>query len=335
MNNLTRCFASSASLSVKRIQSLATANTGGSASVAGFPLVQDRNQRQQHLGFVGSLRICHYPRGYSVSDNNNNNNNTGNNRDLSSVTSSLSLLSIGRAFSTTTTSEESPKNNEDEEQQQQQQQVLSPTSPTMITDDESGEQYGIILDTRKLPKLKPSVVRRRLAKCKTYVGREQSIRQSPWKLNRICQLAAGLTLEEALTQLRFCDLKNSDLVAKVLKRTSNLADIRDGLQISQLEVKECFATKSLMLRRVKPMGRGRHGIMHHKFSHIRVVLREIDFPLRIYQQKSLNQKKKWLYHQQRSENDARAAMAKREELERLEKQQQAQLEERKAAASKQ
>jgi len=75
--------------------------------------------------------------------------------------------------------------------------------------------------------------------------------------------------------------------------------------------------------------------MHHKFSHIRVVLREIDFPLRIYQQKSLNQKKKWMYHQHRAETDARAAMAKREEIERLEKQQEAQLQERKAAASKQ
>ena len=73
--------------------------------------------------------------------------------------------------------------------------------------------------------------------------------------------------------------------------------------------------------------------MHHKFSHIRVVLREIDFPLRIYQQKSLNQKKKWLYHQQRAETDSRAAMAKREELEQLEKQQEAQLQERKTAAS--
>jgi len=77
-----------------------------------------------------------------------------------------------------------------------------------------------------------------------------------------------------------------------------------------------------------------HGIMHHKFSHIRVVLREIDFPLKIYQSKSLNQKKKWLYHQQRAENDHRAAMAKREEIKRLEKQQEIQLQERKAAASK-
>lgn len=178
------------------------------------------------------------------------------------ITPPLSFSSIGRFSSTDTTSAESKSDKDegadtDSVPEELQQQMLSPTSPTVFTDDESGEKFGIILDTRKLPKLKPSVVRKRLAKCRTYEGRERSIRQSPWKLNRICQLAAGLTLEEALTQLKFCDLKNADLVAKVLKRTSNLADIRDGLQMSQLEVKECFATKSLMLRRIKPMGRGR------------------------------------------------------------------------------
>lgn len=78
----------------------------------------------------------------------------------------------------------------------------------------------------------------------------------------------------------------------------------------------------------------RHGIMHHKFSHIRVVLREIDFPLKIYQQKTLNQKKKWLMHQKRAEQDGQAAMAKRKELERLMKQQEAQQQERKAASKK-
>lgn len=133
---------------------------------------------------------------------------------------------------------------------------LSPTDVSLITD-ALGQQYGVLLDTRKLPKIKPSIVRRRLDRMKTYIGTEKSIRHSAWKINRICQLAAGLTLEEALTQLKFCDKKNADLVAKVLKRTSNLADIRDGLQMSQLEVAECFATKGMMLKRLKPMGRGR------------------------------------------------------------------------------
>mmetsp|Transcript_15232 Transcript_15232/g.42301 ORF Transcript_15232/g.42301 Transcript_15232/m.42301 type:complete len:339 (-) Transcript_15232:311-1327(-) len=338
MNNITRRFSSSGNLLTKRIQVLTSGTHGGSAtSAARFPSSSDREDSQQHRRCFGSIAASSQ-RDYRYSVG------------LSDLTRSLSSLRIARQFSSNATAESNNNNNnnngtdsdggsddaqKNEQQQQQTDRVLSPTTPTMFTDSESGEQYGVILDTRKLPKLKPSVVRRRLNNCRTYVGRQQAIRHSPWKLNRICQLAAGLTLEEALTQLKFCDKKNADLVAKVLKRTSNLADIRDGLQISQLEVAECFATRSLMLKRIKPMGRGRHGIMHHKFSHIRVVLREIDFPLRIYQQRSLNQKKKWMLHQQRAENDARAAMAKREELERLEKQQQAQLEERKKAASKQ
>ena len=130
-------------------------------------------------------------------------------------------------------------------------------TPTIATDD-SGQQYGMLLDTRKLPKLKPSIVKRRIDKLHTYVGQEKGIRHSPWKLNRVCQLAAGLTLEDALTQLQFCDKKNAPLVSKVLKRTSNLADIRHGIQISQLEVVECFATPAFRLKRIKMMGRGRY-----------------------------------------------------------------------------
>ncbi len=78
----------------------------------------------------------------------------------------------------------------------------------------------------------------------------------------------------------------------------------------------------------------RTGSLVHKHSNIRVLLREIDFPLRIYEQKSLNQKKKWLQHQQRAEQEARAAKAKRDEMKRLEKQQEEQIQERKAAQKK-
>ena len=253
MNNLARHFTSSCSLSTKKVRSLATANCGATSAV-GFPLSIERRDTHQYRNF-GSL----------ISSHNKLSSVHGNVIQTTStlISSPLSFSSIGKfsssdATTTTTESKKDESTDTDALSEEIQQQVLSPTSPTVVTDSESGEKFGILLDTRKLPKLKPSVVRRRLANCRIYEGRERSIRQSPWKLNRICQLSAGLTLEEALTQLKFCDLKNADLVAKVLKRTSNLADIRDGLQISQLEVKECFATKSLMLRRIKPMGRGRY-----------------------------------------------------------------------------
>lgn len=131
----------------------------------------------------------------------------------------------------------------------------SSPSPTVVTLDD-GRQYAVV-DKKRNPKLKPSVVRKRIERLKTYEGKEKNIRHSPWRLNLVCQLAAGLPLEEALLQLQFCDKAKAPLVRKVLQRTSNLADIRDGIQPSQLEVAECFATHGTHLKRLKIMGRGR------------------------------------------------------------------------------
>jgi large subunit ribosomal protein L22 len=172
----------------------------------------------------------------------------------------------------------------------------------------------------KTPKLKPYIVRRRLARMRVYVGAERGIRHSPWRLNLVCQLAAGLPLTDALTQLQFCNKWAAPLVQRVLQRTSNLADIRDGLQPTQLEVAECFATRGTPLKRMKTMGRGRTGRMEHRHAHMRVVLREIDFKLKVYQAPTLNQKKRWLERQMVAQRDGARAAAEREEMARLERQ---------------
>lgn len=54
--------------------------------------------------------------------------------------------------------------------------------------------------------------------------------------------------------------------------------------------------------------------MTRPHAHVRLVVREIDFPLRIYQQRSKYQKLKWLNLQLEAEEDAAVAKAKREEL---------------------
>jgi large subunit ribosomal protein L22 len=172
----------------------------------------------------------------------------------------------------------------------------------------------------KTPKLKPYIVRRRLARMRVYVGSEKGIRHSPWRLNLVCQLAAGLPLTDALTQLQFCNKWAAPLVQRVLQRTANLADIRDGLQPTQLEVAECFATRGTPLKRMKTMGRGRTGRMEHRHSHMRVVLREVDFKLKVYQAPTLNQKKRWLERQMVAQRDGDRARAEREEIARLERQ---------------
>jgi large subunit ribosomal protein L22 len=191
------------------------------------------------------------------------------------------------------------------------------TKPTIIQG-KDGRQFAVF-DTQKHPKLKPSIVRRRLNRMRIFDGAEKNIRHSPWRLNLVCQLVAGLPFQEAMTQLDFCKKSKAPLVQKMLQRTANLADIRHGLQPSQLEVAECFATRGTPLKRVKTMGRGRSGRMEHKHSHMRLVLREVDFKLRIYQAPSVNQKKKWFTLQQHAEKDSTRAKAERDEIRRLEK----------------
>ena len=231
-------------------------------------------------------------------------------------------------------------------------------STQIVITGRDGQPFAVIDKAEKYRKLKPSIVKRRIDKLKTYIGQEKNIRHSPWRLNLVCQLAAGLPLPEALLQLEFCRKSMAPLVHKVLKRTSNLADIRDGLQPSQLEVAECFATHGKHLKRLMIMGRGRYvqknqnviyvvsmdvyvcvltcvfcfvvvvvfvfsyrsGVMHHRFSHMRVVLREIDFKLKYYQAPTVNKKKKWLQLQMVAEEDAARANQKREELEELQRQ---------------
>jgi large subunit ribosomal protein L22 len=121
----------------------------------------------------------------------------------------------------------------------------------------STKQYEWMDLTKRPKKLKPYILKRRRDKLKTYVGSEKNIRHSPWRLNLVCQMVKNLSLEQALVQLQFSNKKAATIVSKVLQRTSNLADIRDCLPPSRLEVAECFATHGSHLKRLKIMGRGK------------------------------------------------------------------------------
>jgi large subunit ribosomal protein L22 len=243
---------------------------------------------------------------------------------LSSQKLSLRLFSTQSSTVTTNSSSNASKN-----VMTMKKPVVGPTvtRPLLITSPDGTKH--VMFDLRPHPPLKPSIVQRRLKRCRTYPGRERDIRHSPWRLNLIAQFAAGLPVQEALTQLEFCRKSRAALVQKVIKRTANVAHMRDGLCQSQLEVAECFATKGTPLKRNIPMGRGRTGQMTRPHAHLRVVLREIDFELKQVQAKTLNQKKKWFSLQQAAEQDAAQSRSDREERQRLEQQAKA------AAAAKQ
>ena len=121
----------------------------------------------------------------------------------------------------------------------------------------AAEHFAAFVHANRHQKVRPFILKRRREKLRTYRGNERNIRHSPWRLNLVCQFAAGLTVPEALKQLLFCQKVKAPLVAAAIKRTANEASAKDGLQPSQLEVAECFSTHGTHLKRVKIMGRGR------------------------------------------------------------------------------
>lgn len=193
------------------------------------------------------------------------------------------------------------------------------TLPPLLNSQTDAENFAAFVHANRHYKVKPFILKRRRQKLKTYIGNEKNIRHSPWRMNLVCQFAHGLTVPEALKQLMFCQKVKAPLVAKVIRRTANLADIRDGIQPSQLEVAECFTTHGTHLKRLKIMGRGRSGKKLRRFSHIRLVLREIDFPSKLIESTSINQKRKWLERLEIAREDYEKATVEKEELAELER----------------
>lgn len=128
-----------------------------------------------------------------------------------------------------------------------------PTIPSQA----DAENFSAYAHANRHQKTKPFIIKRRRQNLRTFVGIERNIRHSPWRMNLICQFVAGMTVPEALKQLMFTRKSKAPLVAEMVRRTANEADDIEGLQPSQLEVAECFATHGTHLKRIKIMGRGR------------------------------------------------------------------------------
>ncbi len=60
------------------------------------------------------------------------------------------------------------------------------------------------------------------------------------------------------------------------------------------------------------------GKKHRRHSHIRLVLREIDFPTKLLEANSINQKRKWLEYLRVARDDYEKAQVDRAELAELE-----------------
>ncbi|KAE8892810.1 hypothetical protein PF005_g19311 [Phytophthora fragariae] len=114
------------------------------------------------------------------------------------------------------------------------------------------------------------------AEPRTVKTMKRAIRASPRKLTYLAQQIRGLPANEAILQMKFSPKRKAEIFQKTVQNAINLADIKYQIEPENLMVAECFVNKGTYLKRLRIMGRGRSGVMHHPHTHLTVVLREFD-----------------------------------------------------------
>ena len=102
------------------------------------------------------------------------------------------------------------------------------------------------------------------------------IRVSPQKLNLVAQLIRGKKVEMALADLEFSRKRIAIDVRKCLQSAIANAENNHDLEVDDLVVAEAHVGKALVLKRFSPRGRGRMGRIMKPFSHLTIVVREVE-----------------------------------------------------------
>ena len=102
------------------------------------------------------------------------------------------------------------------------------------------------------------------------------LRISPQKLNLVAQLIRGKKVEKALADLEFSHKRISGQVKKVLESAIANAENNHGLDTDALVVAEAFVGNSLVMKRFHARGRGRSARVEKPFSHLTIVVRQVE-----------------------------------------------------------
>ncbi|HEV7292033.1 50S ribosomal protein L22 [Devosia sp. RR2S18] len=102
------------------------------------------------------------------------------------------------------------------------------------------------------------------------------LRISPQKLNLVAQLIRGKKVEKALAELEFSHKRISGQVKKVLESAIANAENNHGLDTDALVVAEAFVGNSLVMKRFTARGRGRSSRIEKPFSHLTIVVRQVE-----------------------------------------------------------
>ncbi len=102
------------------------------------------------------------------------------------------------------------------------------------------------------------------------------LRVSPQKLNLVAQMIRGKKVATALADLEFSRKRISTEVRKCLESAIANAENNHDLDVDDLVVAEAHVGKALVIKRFSPRGRGRVGKILKPFSHLTIVVRQVE-----------------------------------------------------------
>jgi len=104
----------------------------------------------------------------------------------------------------------------------------------------------------------------------------RTLRVSPQKLNLVAQMIRGKKVQTALADLEFSRKRIARDVHKCLQSAIANAENNHDLDIDDLIVAQAHVGKSLVIKRFVPRGRGRAGRIMKPFSHLTIVVRQVE-----------------------------------------------------------
>ena len=102
------------------------------------------------------------------------------------------------------------------------------------------------------------------------------LRISPQKLNLVAGLIRGKKVATALADLEFSRKRIAKDVRKCLESAIANAENNHDLDVDDLVVAEAHVGKGLVMKRFSPRARGRAGRIQKPFSHLTIVVRQVE-----------------------------------------------------------
>jgi large subunit ribosomal protein L22 len=102
------------------------------------------------------------------------------------------------------------------------------------------------------------------------------LRVSPQKLNLLAQLIRGKKVAAALADLEFSRKRIAKDVRKCLESAIANAENNHQLDVDDLVVAQAHVGKGLVIKRFHARGRGRAGKILKPFSHLTIVVRQVE-----------------------------------------------------------